>query len=206
MAMRECACGFWDSVRLKLAEPLKGIAMYSLGPLPGSYAGGWSTGQIARNDASRMEGKGSIPAGQLMATFRHPDPPGNAGIGILARVPGLTYGSLRAVDGHHPAETEGELTFGRFRLVPGARTLLLSGHPVKLGSRAFDLLHILLLHRGRVVPKDVLVRHVWPDTIVAETNLRFQMAVLRKALERDGERIKTLAGRGYLFALDIDAA
>jgi DNA-binding winged helix-turn-helix (wHTH) protein len=56
--------------------------------------------------------------------------------------------------------------------------------------------------RGAVVSKDDIVRRVWPATVVDECNLRFQIAVLRKALGADRDLIKTISGRGYLFVAD----
>ena len=95
---------------------------------------------------------------------------------------------------------DGAMEFGEFRVLPAARTLTLRERPVPLGSRAFDLLVVLLRSRGRVVTKEEIVRDVWPSTFVDESNLRFQMAVLRKALGQERDRIKTIPGRGYLFA------
>ena len=94
----------------------------------------------------------------------------------------------------------GELRFGAWRLVPRARLLLRAGQPVELGSRAYDLLHILLCRRGFVVEKNAIVSFVWPNTIVEESNLRFQVAALRKVLGEDSVLIKTIPGRGYIFA------
>jgi DNA-binding winged helix-turn-helix (wHTH) protein len=93
-----------------------------------------------------------------------------------------------------------EFRFGPFRLLPRSRTLLRSEEPVECGSRAFDLLHVLLLSRGKVVSKEDIIRHVWPSTCVEESNLRFQMASLRKTLGSYRDAIKTIPGRGYLLA------
>jgi DNA-binding winged helix-turn-helix (wHTH) protein len=113
--------------------------------------------------------------------------------------PALNVGSARDSYGEHGSR---EFSFGPFRLLPGSRTLLHSGRPVECGSRAFDLLHILLLSRGNLVTKDDIVRHVWPTTCVEESNLRFQMASLRKVLGPYRDLIKTIPGRGYLLASD----
>ena len=99
-----------------------------------------------------------------------------------------------------------ELRFGRWCLVPRARLLLCDGKPFELGSRAFDLLHLLLSRRGFVVEKNVIVSFVWPSTIVEESNLRFQMATLRKALGKDRHLIKTIPGRGYILAAEYKLA
>ncbi len=95
------------------------------------------------------------------------------------------------------------LEFRGYRVYPTARKLTHNDTAVEIGGRAFDLLVILLLARGRLMSKEEIVRHVWPSTTVDECNLRFQMAVLRKALGRDRDVIKTVPGRGYLFAEEI---
>lgn len=95
-----------------------------------------------------------------------------------------------------------EFRFGPFRLLLGSRTLLLDKQPVECGSRAFDLLHVLLLSRGKVVSKEEIIKHVWPTTCVEESNLRFQMASLRKTLGVHRHVIKTIPGRGYLLTSD----
>jgi DNA-binding winged helix-turn-helix (wHTH) protein len=99
-----------------------------------------------------------------------------------------------------------EFRFGRWCLVPRARLLLHDGSEVEVGSRAFDLLHLLLSKRGFVVEKNEIVSFVWPNTIVEESNLRFQMATLRKALGDDRDLIKTIPGRGYIFAAEYRLA
>lgn len=92
-----------------------------------------------------------------------------------------------------------EFVFGRYVALPRARTLLRDGNPVCLGSRAFDLLIVLLSFQGKIVTKEAITRYVWPTTTVEESNLRFQITCLRKALGEERDRIKTVTGRGYLF-------
>ena len=121
---------------------------------------------------------------------------------------GLTWGERVVLQERPPRYQPGDdadrdLNFGPFRLLPGSRTLLHEEQPVECGSRAFDLLHVLLLSRGKVVSKDDIVRHVWPTTCVEESNLRFQMASLRKVLGTYRDLIKTIPGRGYLLASDF---
>jgi DNA-binding response OmpR family regulator len=94
------------------------------------------------------------------------------------------------------------LRFRRFDVVPSKRRLLCDGLPIDIGGRAFDLLLILLQSRGELVTKEKIVSYVWPSTVVDESNLRFQMASLRKALGEDRDVIKTIPGRGYLIATD----
>ncbi|WP_214473418.1 response regulator [Mesorhizobium sp. dw_380] len=99
---------------------------------------------------------------------------------------------------------KGAIRFRHYNVEPSTRLLLRDGRPVYLGSRAFDLLLVLLRSRGVLVSKEAIVRHVWPETLVDESNLRFQMASLRNALGEDRDVIKTIPGRGYLFADEGD--
>ena len=92
--------------------------------------------------------------------------------------------------------------FRTFVFALGSRSLTQEGKPVEIGSRAFDLLAVLLRSKGNLVSKDEIFSYVWPSTRVEESNLRFQMATLRKALGLDRDLIKTVPGRGYLFTLE----
>jgi DNA-binding response OmpR family regulator len=99
--------------------------------------------------------------------------------------------------------TASVVRFRRFDVMPGERRLLCDGQAVEIGSRAFDLLLVLLRSPGALVTKNEIVSHVWPSTVVDESNLRFQMTSLRKALGADRDVIKTIPGRGYLFATEV---
>jgi len=78
--------------------------------------------------------------------------------------------------------------------------------PVKLGSRAFDILEMLIAAQGQLVSKDELLARVWPDAVVEENNLQVHISALRKALGDSRERIRTVAGRGYRLVLDPEPA
>src|SRR5215813_4588737 len=95
------------------------------------------------------------------------------------------------------------IEFGRFTVVPQRRELLADGKPIELGGRAFDTLLALIDTCGRVLGKDELMRRVWPDQGVEEHNLHAQVSLLRKALGAERRRIRTVAGRGYLFTGEI---
>jgi DNA-binding winged helix-turn-helix (wHTH) protein len=97
---------------------------------------------------------------------------------------------------------ERPIAFGDFVAFPASRSLLCLGAPVPIGSRAFDLLMVLLRAQGTIVTKADIVRQVWPSMIVEDGNLRLQIVMLRKALGSERDRIKTIPGRGYLFAAD----
>lgn len=92
--------------------------------------------------------------------------------------------------------------FGRYALRPVQRQLLCDGVPLKLGARAFDVLHALVEQRHRHFPKAELIERVWPDVVVEENNLEVHVWALRKLL--GAQAIATIPGRGYRFALPLD--
>jgi FixJ family two-component response regulator/DNA-binding winged helix-turn-helix (wHTH) protein len=101
------------------------------------------------------------------------------------------------------ASDDAVIRFGRCCVLPRARQLLVDGHPVELGGRAFDLLMALIRERGSLLTKNEIMSRVWPNTVVAEENLKVQMATLRKVLNEDQGAIKTVHGRGYVFTGEV---
>jgi len=72
--------------------------------------------------------------------------------------------------------------FGAFRLDPQRRVLLRGKEPVGLTPKALETLLVLVENRDRVVSKDELMKMLWPDSFVEESNLSQNIFVLRKAL------------------------
>ena len=98
---------------------------------------------------------------------------------------------------------EATLEFGRFRVLLRQRQLVAEGVPIELGTRALDLLLVLLDADGSLVTKDELMSRVWPGIVVAEENLKTQIFALRKALGEDRDFIRTEFGRGYRFVTAV---
>ena len=98
-----------------------------------------------------------------------------------------------------PGTTGAMLEFGRFRVLLRQRQLLAEDIPVELGTRAFDLLLVLLEADGSLLSKEDLLHRVWPGIVVSEENLKVQISALRKALGADRDLIRTEFGRGYRF-------
>jgi predicted ATPase/DNA-binding winged helix-turn-helix (wHTH) protein len=98
------------------------------------------------------------------------------------------------------------LKFGRFQVLPHRREFLAEEVPVALGSRAFDVLMVLIEAGGELVTKDEILSRVWPGMVVEEHSLQFHVSALRKVLGEDRGFIKTISGRGYQFVADITAA
>ncbi|HKZ02608.1 MAG TPA: winged helix-turn-helix domain-containing protein [Pyrinomonadaceae bacterium] len=96
--------------------------------------------------------------------------------------------------------------FGPFRLDATEGVLMLRGEHVHLTPKALKLLLILVRHGNHILDKDELMRQVWPDTVVEETNLAGNIHALRQILGEgnDEERyIETIPKRGYRFVAKV---
>ncbi len=96
--------------------------------------------------------------------------------------------------------------FGPFRLDATKRVLLCDGEMMQLPPKALDILLVLVESGGELVEKEDLMRKVWPDTFVEESNLPVNIFALRKALGNNGEQnqyIKTVPKRGYCFVANL---
>src|SRR5580700_7061611 len=98
------------------------------------------------------------------------------------------------------------VSFGPYRLIATQRLLLEGDNPVRLGSRAFDILAALAERPGEVVSKKELIARAWPKTSVEDANLKIQISALRRALGDGpgGHRyVVTVPGRGYNFVAPV---
>ena len=79
--------------------------------------------------------------------------------------------------------------------------------PASVGSRALEILALLLERPGMLVSKDAIMDAVWPGVAVEPNNLTVQIAALRRVLDegRTGEScIQTIPGRGYRFTATVE--
>jgi TolB-like protein len=74
--------------------------------------------------------------------------------------------------------------------------------PVPVGSRAVEILRVMVERPGDLVSRDEIMHAVWPATVVENSNLPVQIAALRRVLDdgrAEGSCIQTVPGRGYRF-------
>jgi DNA-binding winged helix-turn-helix (wHTH) protein/TolB-like protein/tetratricopeptide (TPR) repeat protein len=106
-------------------------------------------------------------------------------------------------------KTKGFYEFGPFVLDTSQHLLSRDGKPVPLTPKTYDLLVVLVENSGRLLAKDELMKALWPDSFVEESNLTQQISMARKALgESQGKDryIITVPGRGYRFAAAVKEA
>lgn len=91
------------------------------------------------------------------------------------------------------------ISLGQTMISREHRDVFKDGVAMRIGTRAFDILDLLLRHQGQLVSKELILQSVWPDTVVEENNLQVHISALRKALGTDREQIRTVPGRGYVL-------
>lgn len=136
------------------------------------------------------------------------------GSDCIATIPGLGYRFAMTVESIDEVQTPtaGTAVFrpqtkeaavmylGALEWHPEQRLALIDGSPADLGSRAVELLAVLIAERHRVVLKQELLERVWPGLVVEENNLPVHVSALRKLLGQGA--VITIPGRGYRFGLD----
>ena len=96
--------------------------------------------------------------------------------------------------------------FGPFALHAASRLLVRDGAVVPITSKAFETLLALVRRHGAVVSKDELLRQVWPNAVVEESNLTQTVFMLRRALGdnvREHRFIVTVPKQGYCFVAPV---
>ncbi len=96
--------------------------------------------------------------------------------------------------------------FGPYRLDLSRRVLSSNGDTISLTPKATEILIKLVVNAGQLLEKDQLLKELWPETFVEESNLSQNIFTLRKALGDDRSEpryIETVAKRGYRFVGNV---
>jgi two-component system alkaline phosphatase synthesis response regulator PhoP len=88
-----------------------------------------------------------------------------------------------------------------------AVSVTVSGAPVRLTRREFELLRFLVENRNRVLSRDRLLERVWGlDRQVETRSVDVHVGRLRSKLGTAGRQIETIIGMGYRFVETPDSA
>lgn len=105
-----------------------------------------------------------------------------------------------------PPNANGCVRFEEFEIDRAKWQLRRRDQILPLSRKTFDLLLYLIDHADRVVSKEELLRALWPNSFVEESNLTQHIFLLRKALSRQAPEtkiIETVPGRGYRLAVPV---
>ena len=166
----------------------------------------YKPGTVARGRATAMATAGS--SGLVGSQALRP----SAAVWTIARDPSDLHEKAKELQcqdlaGDGSGDPTGwKVSFGRFTLFPSRRLLTENGEPVRIGSRALDLLIALVGRPGELHTKRELMATVWPHIVVGESNLKVHILGLRRVLAdgHAGNRyISTVPGRGYCFVMPV---
>lgn len=103
-------------------------------------------------------------------------------------------------------ETNNLYDFENFRLDLVEKVLLRDGEFIPITPKVFETLKILVENAGRLIEKDELMQKLWHEQFVEESNLTFNIKMLRKALGDSASKprfIETVPKRGYRFIAEV---
>ncbi|MBA3715859.1 MAG: transcriptional regulator, partial [Pyrinomonadaceae bacterium] len=101
------------------------------------------------------------------------------------------------------------LYFFPFRLPSDVDLLYRGDTVIPLEPQAVRVLRYLVGHHDRVIPKDELLEHVWPDAFTTDDVLKRAVSQVRRALGDDADDarfIKTYHARGYRFVAPVTSS
>lgn len=107
---------------------------------------------------------------------------------------------LQSISHDAPAELQPVIEVGKLRLDPAAHEVHLRGQRVDLPLREFELLHLLMLHAGRVLTRHQIHRIVWSQQAETSNTLSVHIKRIRARLgddPRDPRIIVAVRGLGY---------
>ena len=114
---------------------------------------------------------------------------------VMARVKAVLGRSLS-----QPLQKEGDVGYEGLVISVANKSVTIDGHLIALTRTEYELLHLLLGHRGQVFSRQQLLVNVWPqDVIVTERTVDVNIARLRKKLGRYAACLVSRTGFGYSF-------
>lgn len=95
--------------------------------------------------------------------------------------------------------------FDEFLLDAETPSLWRDGKLVQIFPKALEILVLLVSRNGAIVSRDELLKTVWHDCFVEESNITYTVSLLRKTLDEHDKKhfIQTIPKHGYRFAADV---
>ena len=114
---------------------------------------------------------------------------------VLARVMAVLNRST-----HSTQVSPETLRYDHLVLNLNTKTVSVDGEEVAFTKTEFELLRLLLEHKGRVFSRQELIDHVWPsDVMVLDRTVDVNITRMRKKIGRYAPCISTRLGYGYYF-------
>jgi two-component system alkaline phosphatase synthesis response regulator PhoP len=113
---------------------------------------------------------------------------------LVARIKAV----LRRVRGPEPSESSSRLVRGGVSVDTEKFVVQIDGQLINFTTTELKLLHLLMLHPGRVFTRDHLLSRVMgPDAVVIDRNIDVHIRAIRQKLGAHRDLIETVRGVGY---------
>lgn len=90
------------------------------------------------------------------------------------------------------------LKFGDLEIDPAGHSISLGGKELELSLKEFDLLHYLVLNRGKVLSRKELLKDIWDIEADIDTRtVDVHVTRIRRKIRRSACKIDTIHGVGY---------
>ncbi len=97
-------------------------------------------------------------------------------------------------------EADGPLRFEALTLDLQRKQCLLEGEELALTKKEFEILALLIAHRGVIFSREEILRRIWSDEVVVlDRTIDVNITRLRRKIGRYGRHIVTRQGYGYGF-------
>lgn len=114
----------------------------------------------------------------------------------------LRRGSSASTESQKPIEIDNDniLTYADLQINLLTKLATIDGKPLPLTKTEFEILLLLMSHRGIVFSREQILKAVWPgDVYVLTRSVDVNIARIRKKLGRYADRIVSRIGYGYCF-------
>jgi two-component system phosphate regulon response regulator PhoB len=106
----------------------------------------------------------------------------------------------RCAQSSQPKAESGAVRYGTMLVDTDSKRCLIEGREVRLRKKEFEILVLLLTHRGRIFTREEILSKIWPDEVVVlDRVVDVNITRLRQAIGQYGKQIITRSGYGYGF-------
>jgi len=101
----------------------------------------------------------------------------------------------------------GDFRIGIWLVQPGLNTVSQNGTTRQLEPKVMEVLVCLAHHAGETLPKEQLLKTIWPDTFVSDDVLIRSISEIRRAFDddpRESKFIQTIPKRGYRLMPSVE--
>lgn len=108
---------------------------------------------------------------------------------------------LRRIENPRNANSDSkEIAYKGLSIIPDRKLCIVDGEEVKLPKKEFEILMMLLSHRGHIFSREELLNNIWTDEVVVlDRVVDVNITRIRQKIGRYGKNIVTRSGYGYGF-------